>query len=85
MVPFQVLIVENPYERRPRRKMVKDPVTGVTNQNPKQSKSGQRRKGIKVSQQQTFVDLRPLDQFQSKLITKNRITVIYFNNNLTIA
>ena len=67
----------NLFEKRPRRKMVKDPVTGLINQNPKQQRIKPVKKRARVSHQQTYVDLRPLEQFQSRLITRNRITVSY--------
>ena len=53
--------------------MVKDPVTGKSNTNPKQVKS--KKKIIKVSRPNMVLDLRPLDQFESKLIGKNRLSV----------
>jgi len=55
--------------------MVKDPVTGIANNLTSKNKKKPAKREIKVSQQQAFVDLRPLEQFQSKLITRNRITV----------
>jgi hypothetical protein len=69
-----VLMVENVYEKQARRKMVRDPVTGEVNTNHKQAKTVKKSTG-KISRRDTFVDLRPLNQFQSKLITKKRITV----------
>jgi hypothetical protein len=68
------LIIENVYERRPRRKMVLDPVTGITNTNPKQPKS-KTKPTKKVSRPDKFLDLRPLDRFESKLIAKDRLSV----------
>jgi hypothetical protein len=68
------LMIENVYERRPRRKMVLDPITGITNTNPKQSKS-KNKPTKKVSRPDKFLDLRPLDRFESKLIAKGRLSV----------
>lgn len=68
------LMVENVYERRPRRKMVLDPVTGITNTNPKQPKS-KTKPTKKVSRPDKFLDLRPLGRFESKLIAKDRLSV----------
>ena len=53
--------------------MVKDPITGKSNINPKQVKS--KKKIIKVSRPNMVLDLCPLDQFESKLIGKNRLSV----------
>lgn len=57
--------------------MVQDPVTGTINANSKQTKS--KKKVTKVSRPNMFVDLRPLDQFESKLIGKNRLSVGQFS------
>jgi hypothetical protein len=53
--------------------MVQDPVTGNVNTNPKQLKS--KKKSNKVSRSDTLHDLRPLVQFESKFIGKNRLSV----------
>jgi hypothetical protein len=53
--------------------MLKDPITGTRNVNPKQVNS--KKKTKKVSRPNPFLDLRPLDQFQSKLIGKKRLSV----------
>ena len=71
------LIIENIYEKQPRRKMVQDPVTGTINANPKKIKS--KKKATKASHPNMFIDLRPLDQFESKLIGKNRLSVSLFS------
>jgi hypothetical protein len=69
------LTLENIYEKRPRRKMVHDPVTGEVNVNPKQGKSKQ--KSTKLSRPDKFRDFRPLDQFESKLLGRNRLSVLF--------
>ena len=55
--------------------MVRDPVTGEFNVNPKKPKSRKRKAGSKISRPNTFVELRPLDKFESKLIGKTRLSV----------
>lgn len=67
------VILENVYERRPRRKMVKDPVTGAVNLNVKKDK--RRVKGKKTTGRNTTTDFLPLDRFQSKWIGRNRLSV----------
>lgn len=65
-----LIIVENPYERRMRRRMVQDPVTGKANGvNP------QKPKKTKISRPESGIDLRLLDNFDSKLIAKKRLSV----------
>jgi hypothetical protein len=68
---FGVLImVENPYKRRLRRRMIQDPVTGKANDiNPRKSKK------TKISRPESGIDLRLLDNFDSKLIAKKRLSV----------
>ena len=58
--------------------MVKDPVTGTINSNPKQqTKLAAQKKAGKVSKPNTFLDLRPLDNFESKFIPgKRRLSVL---------
>ena len=58
--------------------MVKDPVTGTINSNPKQqTKQAAQKKAGKVSKPNTFLDLRPLDNFESKYIPgKGRLSVL---------
>jgi hypothetical protein len=53
--------------------MVQDPVTGTISANSKQVKS--KKKAKKISRPNMFIDLRPLDQFESKFIGKNRLSV----------
>jgi len=57
--------------------MVKDPVTGTINSNPKQqTKLAGQKKADKVSRPNTVLDLRPLDNFESKFIPgKRRLSV----------
>jgi hypothetical protein len=66
--------------------MVKDPVTGTINSNPKQQTklaAGQK-KADKVSRPNTFLDLRPLDNFESKFIPgKGRLSVVSTMTMLT--
>jgi hypothetical protein len=65
-----LIIVENPYKRRMRRRMVQDPVTGKANAvNP------QKPKKTKISRPESGIDLRLLDNFDSKLIAKKRLSV----------
>ena len=54
--------------------MVKDPVTGTLNKNPKKAKPKQKT-SKKVSRPSIFNELRPLDNFESKLLGKNRLSV----------
>jgi len=72
-----MVVVQNVYEKRPRRKMVKDPVTGTINSNSKQqTKPAAQKKAGKVSRPNTFLDLRPLDNFESKFVPgKKRLSV----------
>jgi hypothetical protein len=65
--------------------MVKDPVTGTINSNPKQqTKLAAQKKAGKVSKPNTFLDLRPLDNFESKFIPgKGRLSVLSKVMNLT--
>jgi hypothetical protein len=65
---------ENIYEKRPRKKMVRDPVTGEVNVNAKQIKP--KKKSTKVSGPDKFRDFRPLDQFESKLLGQKRLSVL---------
>jgi hypothetical protein len=60
------------YAKQARRKMVKDPVTGTTNINPRQAKS--KKKSTNLPRSKSF-DFRPLDLFHSKLIGNNRLSV----------
>ena len=57
--------------------MVQDPVTGTINANSKQVKL--KKKATKISGSNMFTDLRPLDQFESKFIGKNRLSVSQFS------
>jgi hypothetical protein len=72
-----IVVVQTVYEKRPRRKMVKDPVTGTINSNPKQqTKLAAQKMASKVSRPNTFLDLRPLDNFESKFVPgKRRLSV----------
>ena len=70
---LSMLIVENIYEKRLRRKMVQDPVTGTININPKKAKSTV--KTTKISRKNRVSDLGPLERFESKLIGKSRLSV----------
>jgi hypothetical protein len=79
-----VLMVENVYKKRPRRKMVRDPVTGEVNTNHKQAETV-KKSTSRISRRDTFVDFRPMNQFQSKLITKKRLTVYLLRIELIIA
>ena len=72
------VVAENIYEKRPRRKMVKDPVTGKINFNPKQQSKPAIKRAEKVSKPNTFLDLRPLDNFESKFVAKKRLSVLSF-------
>jgi hypothetical protein len=65
--------------------MVKDPVTGTINSNPKQqTKLAAQKKTGKVSKPNTFLDLRPLDNFESKFIPgKGRLSVLSIEVMLT--
>lgn len=72
-VDFSDIIVENLYEKRPRKKMVQDPLTGTINLNPRKDKS--KRKTTKVSRSNMFSDLGPLNRFDSKFLGKNRLSV----------
>jgi hypothetical protein len=56
--------------------MVKDPVTGTINSNAKQKAKPVQRKVAKVSRPNTFLDLRPLDNFKSKFVGKKRLSVL---------
>ena len=55
--------------------MVKDPVTGAGNTNTKKPKTKQKATK-KVSRPNIFNELRPLDNFDSKLLAKNRLSVL---------
>jgi hypothetical protein len=82
-------MVENVYERRPRRKMLRDPVTGDINSNPKQTKQSRQSKQVKksrekdsgttgkIAKQDKYSDLRPLNKFHSKLLgSTSRLSVL---------
>ena len=73
------LIVENIYEKRPRRRMLRDPVTGEINVNPKKQPKKEKETvktssaiEKKISKQDKFSDLRPLNKFRSKLLGSGR-------------
>jgi hypothetical protein len=53
--------------------MIQDPVTGMINVNVKHTKV---KKSLKVSRPNKFLDLRPLERFESKLIGKKRLSVV---------
>jgi hypothetical protein len=74
-----IVVIQNVYEKRPRRKMIKDPVTGTITSNPKpQTKPAAQKKAGKVSRPNTFLDLRPLDNFESKFVPgKRRLSVLF--------
>jgi hypothetical protein len=76
-------MVENPFEKRARRKMVQDPVTGATNVNPKLGKSKKKEVNKTISRPDKFIDLRPLDNFQSNLLGTKRLSVFSTYNMLT--
>ena len=77
-----MLTVENVYERRPRRKMLQDPVTGEINTNPKRSRQSKKDREIatgtkdRIAKQDKYLDLRPLNKFHSKLLgSTSRLSV----------
>src|SRR5437763_1964344 len=70
-------IVENMYEKRPLKKIVEDPVTGTFNINPKKDKS-KKKTTSKVYRANMFLDLGPLNRFDSKFLGRNRLSVSSF-------
>jgi len=55
--------------------MVKDPITGKINSKAKQKPKPAQMKAGKVSRPNTFLDLRLLDNFESKFVGKKRLSV----------